>query len=70
MDGSTARKKVRLRRAARERLGGPGLSARGYHRVLRVARTIADLEQREVVLARDLDEALGYRLAPAARLAA
>ena len=70
MEGSTTRKKVRLRRAARARLGGPGLSARGYHRVLRVARTIADLEQREVVLARDLDEALGYRLAPAARLAA
>lgn len=37
------------------------LSARGFHRVLRVARTIADLEQRERVEPDDLAEALCYR---------
>ena len=48
----------RLLRAAMERLA---LSARAYHRVLRVARTIADLEGEERVHARHLAEALGYR---------
>jgi magnesium chelatase family protein len=37
------------------------LSARGYHRVLRVARTIADLEQSEAVSAAHVSEALRYR---------
>ena len=37
------------------------LSARGYHRTLRVARTVADLEQSESVLARHVAEALRYR---------
>lgn len=37
------------------------LSARGYHRVLRVARTIADLEQSEPVTASHVAEALRYR---------
>lgn len=37
------------------------LSARGYHRVLRVARTIADLADRESVTKADLAEALSYR---------
>ena len=39
------------------------LSARGYHRVLRVARTIADLEASEPVEKRHVAEAVGYRLA-------
>ena len=39
------------------------LSARGYHRVLRVARTIADLEGSEPVERRHVAEAAGYRLA-------
>ncbi|TVP59569.1 MAG: ATP-dependent protease [Halomonadaceae bacterium] len=38
-----------------------GLSARALHRVLRVARTIADLEQAATVTRPHLVEALGYR---------
>jgi magnesium chelatase family protein len=38
-----------------------GLSARGYHRVLRVARTIADLDGSACVTARHVAEALQYR---------
>jgi len=37
------------------------LSARGYHRVLKVARTIADLENSENILFDHLSEALMYR---------
>ncbi|MFT3975448.1 MAG: YifB family Mg chelatase-like AAA ATPase [Amaricoccus sp.] len=39
------------------------LSARAYHRVLRVARTIADLEASATVERRHIAEAAGYRLA-------
>ena len=38
-----------------------GLSARAYHRVLRVARTIADLAGRERIDASDLAESIQYR---------
>jgi len=37
------------------------LSARGYHRVLRVSRTIADLEGSDVVTSTHVGEALRYR---------
>jgi len=37
------------------------LSARGYHRVLKVARTIADLQQQDGIARQHLMEALGYR---------
>ncbi len=37
------------------------LTARGYHRVLRVARTLADLESSEVVCRQHVAEALSYR---------
>ena len=38
------------------------LSARGYHRILRVARTIADMDRSENIESRHLAEALGYRM--------
>ena len=38
------------------------LSARSYHRILRVARTIADLDGREKISEEHLSEALGYRM--------
>jgi len=37
------------------------LSARSYHRVLKVARTIADLDQKETIEQSHLMEALQYR---------
>jgi magnesium chelatase family protein len=49
-----------LLKQAAERIG---LSARGYHRVLRVARTIADLAGRDQVGRRDIAEAVSFRLA-------
>jgi len=39
-----------------------GLSARGYHRVLRVARTIADLDGADAVRASHVAEAVSFRL--------
>ncbi|MFO1131682.1 MAG: YifB family Mg chelatase-like AAA ATPase [Hyphomicrobiales bacterium] len=45
----------------REAADAMKLSARGYHRVLRVARTLADLDQREQVARIHIAEALSYR---------
>lgn len=39
-----------------------GLTARAYHRLLRVARTIADLEGADSVRAPHMAEAISYRL--------
>jgi magnesium chelatase family protein len=39
-----------------------GLTARGYHRVLRVARTIADLADSDTIGAAHVGEALAFRL--------
>lgn len=47
-----------LLQSASERLG---LSARGYHRVLKVARTIADIDGESAVMTPHVAEALRYR---------
>jgi len=57
LDGHTSQF---LERAARTQ----HLSGRGITRLLRVARTLADLERRLSVSVEDLSEALGYRTSP------
>jgi magnesium chelatase family protein len=49
---------ARLLESAMEKLG---LSARGYHRTLKIARTIADLSHKKNILAEHIAEALSYR---------
>ncbi len=74
MDGRLTRSQVPLDAAVAARLLAVRdritLSGRGHDRVLRVARTIADLEDRELLAERDLDEALSYRLDTWERVAA
>ena len=38
-----------------------GLSARAYHRILKTARTIADLEEAETIKKEHLSEAMSFR---------
>jgi magnesium chelatase family protein len=49
------------RRLLEHAIRGLGLSARAYHRILRVARTIADLAGEEKVSSSHLAEAIAYR---------
>jgi magnesium chelatase family protein len=74
MDARLTRRLVPLEPAARRTLLEGhrvlGLTGRAHDRVVRVARTIADLDRRDRVAAEDVGEALGYRVGPAARLAA
>ena len=74
MDARLTRLHVRLDRRLRVRLldghAGADMSGRGHDRVLRLARTIADLAGRERLLPEDIDEAVGYRLSGAWRAAA
>jgi magnesium chelatase family protein len=74
MDGRLTRRQVPLEAnlagrllAVRDRIA---LSGRGHDRVLRVARTIADLDGRDLLTGSDLDEALSYRLDAFQRVAA
>jgi len=70
MDARLTRLTVALRDAARAGLGLERLSGRGQDRVLRLARTIADLAESETVKEEHLDEAIGYRLTDPLRVAA
>jgi magnesium chelatase family protein len=66
MDARLTRRHVRLDTRLRARMleghAGAEMSGRGHDRVLRLARTIADLDGRERVLPADIDEAVGYRM--------
>jgi magnesium chelatase family protein len=66
MDARLTRRHVRLDARLRTRMleghAGTEMSGRGHDRVLRLARTIADLDGRERISAADIDEAVGYRL--------
>jgi magnesium chelatase family protein len=62
--------RVRVSKAASARAQLWHLSGRGQDRVLRLARTIADLAESEAVEEEHLDEAIGYRLSDPLRTAA
>jgi magnesium chelatase family protein len=68
-DGSLLEEIARLDAAGtsliRDAAEAMNLSARGYHRVLRVARSIADLDGRDSIARIHLAEALSYRQKPA-----
>jgi magnesium chelatase family protein len=65
LHGRTLRARAALdadgQRLAGKAMARLGLSARGYDRVLRVARTIADLSDEDRVAVEHLGEAIQYR---------
>jgi magnesium chelatase family protein len=74
MDPRLTRTHARLTQRLRETLAGAShagaLTVRGQDRALRLARTIADLDGRDRVETRDLEEAIGYRLGATEAVAA
>jgi magnesium chelatase family protein len=70
MDARLTRERIRVGRAAAEGAALERLSGRGQDRVLRLARTIADLAGSGDVEADHLAEALGYRMTDPLRRAA
>ena len=38
------------------------MTARSYHRIIRVARTIADLDEEEILQKKHIEEAVFYRV--------
>jgi magnesium chelatase family protein len=74
MDGRLTRRHVEPGSEARDLLldghRRMSLTARGHDRVLRIARTIADLDGSDKLLTTHVAEALGYRLGATAGLAA
>jgi magnesium chelatase family protein len=74
MDAPLTRMHVRVSPRVRARMleghATTEMSARGHDRVLRLARTIADLDGRDSVRAADVEEALSYRMSSAWRAAA
>ena len=63
-DDPTAQMSADARRLIELAIEKQSLSARGFHRVLRVARTIADLERHPQIGRQHLAEALAYRAMP------
>jgi magnesium chelatase family protein len=66
MSSRQIREHCRMEPAATELLRSAvadlGLSARAHDKVLRVARTIADLDSRDVISCSHVSEAINYRL--------
>jgi magnesium chelatase family protein len=74
MDSRLTRQHVPLNARLRARMIeghlGTEMSGRGHDRVLRLARTIADLDGRDRIGPSDIDEAVGYRMSSPWRAAA
>jgi len=45
-----------------------GLSARAYYRILKIARTIADLDHESAITTKHITEAVQYRRLPSANI--